>query len=373
MIVNEFFHVCIFLPWQPKLAKVPGMKNWLMMLLAATQTGFGLTVTDWKAEPGCVTLHAENAAKAKGVFELADARYGRFLPPTRTEQEGNTIRLYFDCAPAAREDYAHIVWRYRSAAGETASYPEGQAPAFRAVPLGELPAVGRVRIACVGDSITYGMGIPTAADKYPEQLQGLLDSDSRFPAGAFEVRRFGHSAKTAGRVAPGYWYGEQVEHAEALAYQADIYISNLGINDTNHGTWNAALIERDYEELIRAWRGPQGALVILWNRLCPDFRAYERGLNTANRPGHRADLEEEPDEFFYPLYEPDTHRRHGEMEAIIDRLAARLNCPTIDMYTPLVNHPELFPLDGLHPDPRGAAAIADEVRKALLRLSEPKK
>lgn len=343
------------------------MRFWLIMM-AAVQTVFGLTVTDWKAEPGCVTLHTEGAAEADGTFELADARYGRFLPPSRTETEGNTIRLYYDCAPAARGACANIVWRYRGAAGETASYPAGQAPVFRAVPLGELPAVGRVRIACVGDSITYGMGISAAADKYPEQLQQLLDSDPRLPEGAFEVRRFGHSAKTAGRVAPGYWYGEQVEHADALAYQADIYISNLGINDTNHGTWDAALIERDYAELIRAWRGPQGALVLLWNRLCPDFRAYERGLNPANRPGHRADLETQPDQFFYPLDEPDTHTRHAEMEGIIDRLAAQLGCPTIDMYSPLVNHPELFSLDGLHPNPQGAGVIAREVRETLRRL-----
>lgn len=343
------------------------------VMMAGIQMACGLTVTDWHAEPGCVTLQVQEPADADGRFELADARYGRFESVQREEREGHTIRLYYDCAPAARRDCAHLVWRYRGASGEAASYPAGQEPVFRAVPPGEVPAVGRVRIACVGDSITYGMGIPAAADKYPEQLQKLLDGDSRLPAGAFEVRRFGHSAKTAGRVAPGYWYGEQTEHAEALAYQADIYISNLGINDTNHGTWDAALIERDYEELIRAWRGPQGACVILWNRLCPDFRAYERGLNPANRPGHRADLEKVADEFFYPLDEPDTHTHHAEMESIIDRLSVRLRCPTIDMYSPLVNHPELFSLDGLHPNPQGAGAIANEVREALLRLYAAKK
>ena len=330
-----------------------------------------LTVTDWHTEEGCVVLHTTEAPDADGVFELADERFGRFLPATRTETEGNTTRVYYDCVPEAKaEDIrAHVVWRYRSEKGNTASYAEGREPAFRAVPLSAIPAVGRIRIACVGDSITHGMGIPNPADKYPEQLQKLLDGDGRFPAlRMFEVRRFGHSAKTAGRVAPGYWYGEQVEHAEALAYQADIYISNLGINDTNHGTWDAALIERDYAELIQAWRGPQGALVILWNRLCPDFRAYERGLNPANHPGHRADLEEEPDEYFHYLDERDTHTHRPEMESIIDRLAARFNCPTIDMYSEMVNRPDCFPKDGLHPDPRGAALIARRVKETLFKL-----
>lgn len=350
------------------------MRNaWMLMigLLLTAPMSEGLTVTDWHTEPGCVVLHTAEAPAADGVFELADGRFGRFLPATRTETEGDTTRVYYDCVPEAKakDIRAHVVWRYRSAAGNAASYAEGQEPAFRAVPLSAIPAVGRIRIACVGDSITHGMGIPNAEDKYPEQLQKLLDDDTRFPAWQmFEVRRFGHSAKTAGRVAPGYWYGEQIEHAEALAYQADIYISNLGINDTNHGTWDAELIERDYAELIEAWRGSQGALVILWNRLCPDFRSYERGLNPANHPGHRADSEEEPDQFFHLLDERDTHTHRPEMEAIIDRLAVRFNCPTIDMYTPLVNMPALFPRDGLHPDRRGARVIAWYVKEALIKL-----
>lgn len=336
-----------------------------------------LSVKDWYTENGCVVLHTAEAPAADGVFELADERFGRFLPALRTETEGDTTRVYYDCIPAAaaqEELRAHLVWRYRDAAGETTSYPAGETPVFRAVPLGEIPAVGRIRVACVGDSITFGMGIAKAEDKYPEQMEKLLNGDPRFPAAPlFEVRRFGHSAKTAGRVAPGYWYGEQVEHADALAYQADIYVSNLGINDTNHGTWDAALIERDYAELIQAWRGPQGALVILWNRLCPDFRAYERGLNPANHPGHRADLEAEPDEYFHYLDERDTHTRRPEMEAIIDRLAARFRCPTIDMYGVMVNRPDFFPKDGLHPDPRGAGAIAWYVKEALFRLCPAEK
>lgn len=360
-------------------------------LLTMFPASHALQVTDWHTEKGCVVLHTAEAPDADGVFELADDRFGRFLPATRTETEGNTTRVYYDCMPAAErldDIRAHVVWRYRSAKGNAASYAEGQEPAFRAVPLSEIPAVGRIRIACVGDSITHGMGIPNPEDKYPEQLQKLLDGDDRFPAQRmFEVRRFGHSAKTAGRVAPGYWYGEQQEHADALAYQADIYISNLGINDTNHGTWDAALIERDYAELIEAWRGPQGALVILWNRLCPDFRSYERGLNPANHPGHRADLEEllladwekdgkegeKPKGYYHHLDERDTHTHRPEMEAIIDRLAARFHCPTIDMYSPLVNRPDFFPQDGLHPNPLGAGGIAWYVKEALFNLCPKEK
>ena len=48
----------------------------------------------------------------------------------------------------------------------------------------------KIRVACVGNSVTYGMGIPDRAEKaYPKQLQGMLGD-------AYEVENFGHSGST---------------------------------------------------------------------------------------------------------------------------------------------------------------------------------
>lgn len=316
--------------------------------MGLTAHGLEVTQTTVVSEGRMELLSAE---AAEGIrFEVADDRYGRYIPATAEQEEGKIVLSYESHAPLA-EQQAHATWRATAADGRIYTQDGRAAVPFRAVPLKEMPAVGKKVIACVGDSITFGMGIPAARDKYPEQLQQLLGN-------AYAVGRFGHSAKTAGPVAPGYWYREQPEYPQALAMQADVYISNLGINDTNHGTWNAAVVENGYDALIRAFRGPQGATVILWNRLCPDFRSYDR------EPAFPGNVNPDYD---FRLYEKDTAEHRPEMESIIDRLAAKHGCPVIDMYSPMVDHPELFQRDGLHPAPAGARRIAEVVRDFLLR------
>lgn len=319
-----------------------------MALATAALAAHGLEVAG-----GNVTADGQLQLSVKGdttgiTFEVADARYGRFIPAAAVQQ-GDTVTLTYETHAPLAEQQAHVTWRATTAEGRQMQ-PEGQEKIpFRAVPLHEMPAVGKKYIACVGDSITFGMGIRKAEDKYPEQLQQLLGD-------AYAVGRFGHSAKTAGPVAPNYWYKVQPEFPQALAMKADVYICNLGINDTNHGTWNTAVVENGYAELIADFRRPQGAVVVLWNRLCPDFRSYER------EPAFPGNVNPAYD---FRLDEKDTAEHRPEMQAIIDRLAARFGCPVLDMYTPLKDHPELFQRDGLHPAPAGARRIAELTRDFL--------
>lgn len=321
-----------------------------MLLCAPVLCAQGIEVTHTAVTaPGQMVL-ACNGSAAGLQFEVADARYGRYIPAAVQQQADGSIILTFESHAPLQEQQAHATWRITAADGSTTTPAGENALPFRAVPLHEMPAVGKKIIACVGDSITFGMGITNPADKYPEQLQAMLGD-------AYQVGRFGHSAKTAGPVAPGYWYKEQPEYPQALAMKADIYICNLGINDTNHGTWNTAVVENGYDELIRNFRGPQGATVVLWNRLCPDFRSYDR------EPAYPGNINPA---YNFRLYEKDTAEHRPAMESIIDRLAQKHGCPVIDMYTPLVNHPELFQKDGLHPAPAGARRIAETLRAFLL-------
>jgi lysophospholipase L1-like esterase len=48
----------------------------------------------------------------------------------------------------------------------------------------------------------------------------------------------------------------------------------------------------------------------------------------------------------------------------IEQVASTLGLPTIDVYTPFVNHPEYFP-DGVHPNRDGAQIIANIVYRAI--------
>ena len=50
-----------------------------------------------------------------------------------------------------------------------------------------------VKVACIGDSITYGLGLADRAkESCPAQLQKLLDE---FEPGKYEVRNFGNSGR----------------------------------------------------------------------------------------------------------------------------------------------------------------------------------
>ena len=49
------------------------------------------------------------------------------------------------------------------------------------------------KVACIGDSITYGYGLADRANEsYPSQLQKLLDTKE---PGKYEVRNFGNSGR----------------------------------------------------------------------------------------------------------------------------------------------------------------------------------
>ena len=90
-----------------------------------------------------------------------------------------------------------------------------------------------VRVACVGDSITYGLGLANReSESYPAQLQKLLDESS---PGKYEVRNFGNSGRgiyldsMRGSEKRGFRW--MAEHKAALAWKPDVVICNLGIND----------------------------------------------------------------------------------------------------------------------------------------------
>lgn len=93
------------------------------------------------------------------------------------------------------------------------------------------PAGKPVRVACVGDSITFGSGI---ADRdhasYPAQLQDLLGP-------GYEVKNFGVSAHTMLSKGDHPWANSPA-CAQALAFKPDIVVIKLGSNDSKSHNWD---------------------------------------------------------------------------------------------------------------------------------------
>ena len=112
------------------------------------------------------------------------------------------------------------------------------------------------KVACVGNSITYGYGIESWPDNtsYPHHLQGML----RENAPSDTVENFGVSGLTVRKDdQASYWKGYRF--APAIEFAADTVIIELGTNDSKaYASWNTpeqnaavdSAIVADFESLI---------------------------------------------------------------------------------------------------------------------------
>jgi lysophospholipase L1-like esterase len=112
------------------------------------------------------------------------------------------------------------------------------------------------KVACVGNSITYGYGIVSWPDQtsYPHHLQEMLRGD----APGDTVENFGVSSLTVRKDdQASYWKGPRF--APAIEFAADTVIIELGTNDSKaYAPWNTpaqnavvdSAITADFEALI---------------------------------------------------------------------------------------------------------------------------
>ena len=111
-------------------------------------------------------------------------------------------------------------------------------------------AENKIKVACVGDSITEGLQCETN-DRYPEQLQTLLGE-------GYEVGNFGLSG--ANVIKAGASYIGCGDYAESIAMIPDIVVIMLGTNDVAANPFDfnnkkiAAAFKTDYTRLINEYR-----------------------------------------------------------------------------------------------------------------------
>lgn len=105
-----------------------------------------------------------------------------------------------------------------------------------------------VKVACVGNSITYGAGISNRdKNSYPAQLQYYLGD-------GYEVRNFGSNGETA-QSDGDYPYIRTAVYNESKAFLPDIVLIKLGTNDTKPQNWkDEKRFMSEYQTLIDAYR-----------------------------------------------------------------------------------------------------------------------
>lgn len=197
-----------------------------------------------------------------------------------------------------------------------------------------------IKVACIGDSITYGTGIEKRETaSYPAQLQGLLGR-------GYEVRNFGNPGRGiyqhSMRSKEPRAYRAMQEHQAALAWQPDIVICNLGINDCGEflkmERQEPGRFRADYLALLGDYQAlPKPPKFYLWTKLSPLA----------------------PGQTFYRSPEPFLMQRE------LEQVAATIGATGLDMETPLL--PLLLTAypDKIHPTAEGAAVIAQVTAQAL--------
>lgn len=187
-----------------------------------------------------------------------------------------------------------------------------------------------IRIACVGDSITFGMGIKNRSENiYPAQLATMLGTK-------WAVRNFGVNGATLLKKGDKpYWKTNQFEPAHE--FKPDIVIIKLGTNDTRPVNWkHKAEYVSDYIALIKSFQ-EQDNKPEVW--ICYPVPAYGRWRNT--------------DQII-----------KKEILPLIDVVARQAGVKNIDLYTTLSNKKEMF-ADTLHPNSGGAKLITETIYASI--------
>ena len=195
-----------------------------------------------------------------------------------------------------------------------------------------------VRIACVGDSITWGFFIlRRKRDCYPAQLQRLLGV-------GVTVGNFGINGRTL-QESGDRPYRLSRPYRESGEFDPDFVLIMLGTNDSRPGNWKGAShFLEDYRRLVQHYRELRSAPRVF---VMTPPAVYGRG---------RAD------KVMYGM----SATAIDEMCVVIRELAREERLGLIDAHVATSGHPEAFRLDGVHPGAAGAALIARAARDALV-------
>jgi lysophospholipase L1-like esterase len=208
------------------------------------------------------------------------------------------------------------------------------------------PEEGQIKVACVGDSITYGHGISNwPKNNYPARLADLLGED-------YHVQSFGVSGRAV-QDTSDQPYRALEHYQKSLDYEADILVFMMGTNDSKPENWfGEDAFRTALEELLDSYLAQENPPRIY---LCTPAKAYFAEGFTENLTKY--DIQPEIVEI---------------IDGIVREVAQVRGYDLIDIHALTEANPQWFEKDGVHPNNEGAAAIAQAVKAALQEENEAK-
>lgn len=193
---------------------------------------------------------------------------------------------------------------------------------------------GQIKVACVGDSITYGCTVQNRnKNNYPTVLGHLLGEE-------YCVNNFGYTNRTAIKDAD-FPYTKEKLYQQSLDFYPDIVVIMLGSNDTKKTNWNREKFIKDYCEIIDSY------------------------LNLSSKPKIHILI---PPPLFEirgkVMWQLRKDTMTDEVYPAVKEIADRKDINLIDMSKVFKKERKLFS-DGVHPNKNGSRKFAEVVFEAI--------
>ena len=191
----------------------------------------------------------------------------------------------------------------------------------------------RIRVSCVGDSLTYGSGVikTREVDSYPAKLQKKLGTSHL-------VSNFGLRNATAS--ADGDLpYIDSAQYKKSLESEPNIVLLMLGTNDSKTYNWNAKSYEEGIKSLVQTYKNldTNPTVYLMISPYCFSLDG--------------SDIAE---------YQVQPKVVAGKIRDIVEKVAAEEGVEVIDLYSVTVGKEEHY-RDGIHFDAEGYKIIADYI------------
>ncbi len=191
-----------------------------------------------------------------------------------------------------------------------------------------------IKIACIGDSITYGAGVDNRENNaYPKQLQALLGEN-------YQIKNFGVNGNTLLKRGD-YPYWKSDKYQEAMEFTPDIVYIKLGTNDSKqqNRVYLDSDFENDYKELIQSFKQKNNQVRVVLLLPVPSFLKDSTSI-------------------WNPIIK-------NKIIPLTQKVAFDTKSEVIDLYQLFTGEPGMFP-DTIHPSSLGATRIAKRIYEDVI-------